>query len=385
VAVFKHYSAREKRNVYKVYVERDDATGKRKRRFVGTYKLRKEADKAERDALDARERGIDLAPDKITVAELLDRWQRDRKARNIGQKTMHEDEAKIRLHIKPRIGNLPLSKLRPAHLSGLYTDLAESGRDERYKAKRGLSAKTVGHDHGIIHAALEWGVQMQLVHRNVAKSVKPPKVKKSPAQAMPLAAIEALFARADQTPLGILFRLPFLTAARRGELLALLWDDVDFEARRLFIRASLSEIEGVRIFRKETKSDRERVVPLSPTALSLFQKQRAVQAAEKAAAGERYDDQGYVFADPLGGFLVPSWVSERWRELRNQAGVKGRMHDARHTAATAMFIDGVDPITVAGILGHASPSTTTNIYGHLIDRARDGAVSSIERYMEEKS
>lgn len=382
MAIYRYYSKRAKRHFYKVYVE-TDSVGKRHRRYVDTFPTRKEAERAEREALDARDRGIDLAPTKVTVGELLERWMRDRKARNLGAKTLQEDGSKIGHHIRPYIGALPLSKLRPAHLSDLYARLLESGRILRKKDPKaplvGLAPKTVRHVHTLLHAALSWALKMQLVGRNVADAVEAPRAAPSPARALAPEEIGRLLEQADRTPLGPFVRVALFTGARRGELLALTWADVDFEAARMMIRASLSEVKGA-LSRKSPKTDRVRTVALAPAALEALRKQRALQEADQLASRGLYRDGGYVFADSLGRPLMPSYVSDQFRKITKRAGVRARLHDSRHTAATAMILSGADVRTVGAVLGHAAPSTTLNIYGHVIVGAQPAAVASIERY-----
>lgn len=137
-----------------------------------------------------------------------------------------------------------------------------------------------------------------------------------------------------RTELEGLVVLAFTTGARRGELLALKWDAVDFEARQLTIKASLSQV-GAAVHLKGTKTNRSRRIPLSILAYDALRRQRAYQASQKLLLGESYADQGYVFAPATGKPWVPSAATDKFRKLARRCRVSStRLHDARHTAAT---------------------------------------------------
>lgn len=345
----------------------------RRRKYFGTYNTKREAQAFERRMLEERDRGIDLAPGKVTVAETLERWQRDRVSR-VEAKTAQEDTAKIRLHVLPALGAIPLAKLKPAHLADLYALLLDRGRAN---GKGGLSPKTVHHVHSLIKTALSWAVRMGLASRNVADAVESPKVLRGEPRAIPAEEVARLLQAASNVPLGALITLAFATGARRGELLALKWNAVDLQAASMLVRFSMSETQtGIRL--KAPKSDRIRTVSLSRPALEALRRQRARQAEQKLIAGSAYQDQGFVFADALGGPLTPSLVSGQFRELANKCGISTtRLHDARHTAATWLIAEGVDVRTVGAVLGHSVASTTLNIYAHAIAGAQTAAVGKL--------
>jgi hypothetical protein len=116
--------------------------------------------------------GESVDPSKMTVAEFLARWQRDFAETNLGAKTRERYGQLIKNQILPNIGNVTLQKLRPVHLSELYAKLLRTGRGEN----RGLSARTVGHVHRLLHRALGHAATWGLAQQNVAGLVGPPRV-----------------------------------------------------------------------------------------------------------------------------------------------------------------------------------------------------------------
>ena len=152
--------------------------GQRKRRTLGTYTTRKEADRAEREALASRDRGIDLPPRTVTLGEVFDRFMRDATTR-LSPTTCHRYAELWRLHGKPSLGVIPIGRLRPAHLADLYARL---GSEPIYR-KQPLHARTVHHVHRLVRV-FSWAEKLNLVGRNVVRSVDAPRPGPSMARAL---------------------------------------------------------------------------------------------------------------------------------------------------------------------------------------------------------
>lgn len=356
---------------YAVRVDLDcGPNGKRRRKSIGTFATRKEAEKAERDALSERDAGIDLAPGVVTVAQLLERYLTRCRTKGLSPTTIDRYGQLERTHITPTLGGLLLRKLRPAHLTALYAAVADAG----------AAPKTVHHVHGLLHASLNWAVEHQLVVRNVADVVAGdlPKVPRSPAKALTPAQATALLNAARPTPWYAFVALALCVGTRRGELAGLRWERVDLEAATIIVacarvRTSAGPID------KSTKTDAVRTVPLNATAVAALRAHRAAQNEERLAAGTRYCKEDYVFANPLGKPWHPTSITNAFGRLARIAGIPpSRLHDLRHTAATWLLRSGVDVATVAAILGHSVVSTTLNTYAHVLPGADVSAVATID-------
>lgn len=159
---------------------------------------------------------------------------------------------------------------------------------------RPLSAKSVSHAFALLRGALGWAHRQELIVRNVGDVVETPSIPRGRAVALTVEEVHGLLAAADETRWGPFFRVALGCGARRGELLALQWSDVDFEDCTLTIGKSLSETRAG-IAENVTKTDRVRIVALPELAMDAFRRQRRLQAAERLAAGPAFVDSGHVF------------------------------------------------------------------------------------------
>ena len=368
MSIYKRASGR-----WAVLVDQDvTAIGRRRRRSLGTFATKKDAERAEREALTARDRGIDLAPDKLTLAQLFERFVADGEARSLSGTTLHGYR-----QIWKRcatIETLPIARLRPAHLSELYGALA---RDGWSGGKGALSSRSIGHTHALISTMLRWAVRLELAVRNVADAVEPPKGAKKPARPYERADALKLIQAAGDTRYGALIIFGFETGLRRGELAGLRWADIDFERRTATIRGSIAQVPR-RTWYKSTKTGNVAQIALSDHALEALKAQRVQQAKDKLAIGPHYDDRGYVFAPEGGGTPSPGSISHMLRRIAARAQLPIRsVHAMRHSTGSWLIRAGIDVRTVAAVLRHSSAATTLNVYAHEIEGAKAEAVTHL--------
>jgi len=374
VSIYKRKSGK-----WAVLVDMDTTSaGVRRRRSLGTYPTRKGAERAEREALTMRDRGVDLAPQTVTVSSAMERYLRDRETR-CGAKTLQEYANLSARYIVPRLGSVLLAKLRPAHVSEWQAFLASEGGQNG----RPISPKTVYHARSLLFGMMRWAVKMQLVAQNVVANVDAPRVRRSDAKALDDSEVARILETANTTRWGPFVALAISLGTRRGELMALRWSDIDVERRTVKIARSLSQTKAGGVAEKSTKTDRSRTVSLSPLALESLRRQRVIQAQDKLAAGGHYEDAGLVFANELGSRITPMAATNAYARLARKAGISStRLHDVRHTAATALLLAGVDAVSVAGMLGHSSAVTTMTIYAHLRESAMVNAADVLGAAIE---
>lgn len=355
MSIYKRNSGR-----YAVLVDLDpSSTGARRRRALGTYRTRKEAEKAERDALQARDQGIDLSPGTVTVRELLKRYVA---SRDIGAKTAEEYNHQADHYILPHLGGIALQKLRPAHVSGWAATIQKTGG----RKGRAISARTAAHAFSLLSGALRWALRHQLVARNVCESSDRPKPARHEAKALSDGEVAALLKVAAGTRWEHFIVAALTLGCRRGELLALTWADVDLEGGRIAVSKSLSQTKAS-VAVKSTKTGRSRIVPLSLPARMAFRKQQLL-------SGQRLPTDP-VFTDEIGQQFTPKAATNAYGRLATKAKLSTTsLHATRHTAATGMLAGGVDAKSVASVLGHVNAYVTMTTYSHVTEGSEQNAV-----------
>jgi integrase len=267
---------------WRVVVDVDrDADGTRGRRSLGTFPTRKEAERAERDALSSRDRGIDLAPATVTIRQLSERYLADREALGRAEKTVEEYRRIATLYVLPHLGEKVIAKLKPAHVAEWVAILRRGGGDEG----RALSPKTVRHAFALLNAIIRWAVRMQLAGRNVCEAVTRPTASPSEAKALSGDEVRHLLAAARDSRWSAFVTLALTLGARRGELCGLSWSDVDLDTGVVTIRCSLSQTKA-RVVLKGTKSGKSRSLPLSRHAIDALRRQRAAQGRGSSSGRE---------------------------------------------------------------------------------------------------
>ena len=272
--------------------------------------------------------------------------------------------------IYPQIGHIKLKELRADHLNDLYTLLGQYGQ-----SKRGgkLSAKTILEHHRLISTVLEQATKEGLVPFNVASRATLPKVERKEVNFFQPEQVAAIREALEREPMKwkTLVHLLLITGARRGEVLGLKWDKVDFEGNRIYICNSVLYSPDVGIYESTPKTERSRrYVTLPPETMQLLRRYRAWQAEERLRLGEYYQNQGFVFSQDNGNPMHPDSVTDWLKKFSKRHDLPHiNPHAFRHTMASMLYFHGVDSVSISKRLGHAQVSTTANIYAHVMEEA----------------
>jgi integrase len=358
-------------------VGNDPVTGERMRKFVSVKGTRRDAERALTEAIHRQNTGLDIDYAKLSVAEYLNRWLKDYAATNVSTATLVRYNGIVANHLAPAIGRIQLGDLRPAHIQRAYAeDLSVQGRKDRRAG--GLSARTVLQHHRVLREALAHAVRWQLIARNPADAVAPPKPARHEMRVLNREEAQALLATATGDPLFTLIHVALATAARLGELLALRWSDMDAQTGTLRIVRTAQRLPGQGIVFHTPKTHRSiRPIALSPVTLRILKTHRVAQAEDRLAVGSSYDNDDLVFANALGRPLDGTAVTKRFQRLAVRAELGHlRFHDLRHTAATLMLSAGTHVKVVSERLGHATINITLDTYSHVLpDMQRDAAIA----------
>lgn len=303
-----------------------------------------------------------------SVRDLLTRWLDDIEPTH-SPGTMREHRRSIDRNILPAIGSVRLDRLTARHLDDLYLSLLA----------RGLSPASVRRHHAILSAALRRAVKWDWLASNPAERASPPRTIRRATTAPSTEAVQHLVAAAQEedSVLAAAIVLAAVTGARRGELCALRWSDVDWTRRTLKISRSLTVIRR-KASEGPTKTHQRRDVAIDDALGAFISRRQVEQRAYADTVGVELFTDPYLLSRSADGAIpcLPDGLTHAYSRLATKVGVGGHFHDLRHYAATTSIASGADVRTVAGRLGHADPSTTLRIYAHAVE-ARDGELAGM--------
>jgi integrase len=305
---------------------------------------------------------------KTRLAAYLERWLEDA-SRPMIRKTTHANyKAVIHNHINTRIGGIPLQKLDPSHVQGLY---AEMERDK-------VSAHVRRMTHAVLRRALKQAVRWGLIIRNVCDAVDPPRVAKRTITPLTAEQVHQLLKVAEGDRYHALYVLAVGSGLRLGELFGLHWQHVNLEAQALTVCQSLQELNGQLELAEPKTSKSRRRVDLPRTVVDALWKHKKRMLAEGFAAVP------WVFCNAHGGPLRRShFHRENFKPLLKRAKLPAiRFHDLRHTSATLLLSAGVHPKVVQERLGHSQISVTLDIYSHVLPTMQIEAAGKLDRLLD---
>ena len=273
--------------------------------------------------------------------------------------------------IYPAIGHIKLKDLRADHLNSFYTELGKPGQNKRTGS--GLSAKTILEHHRLISTVLDQAEKEGLVPFNIAGKATLPKTSKKEVNYFQPEQVAAIRDALETEPLKwkTLTHLFLITGARRGELLGLKWDNVDFTGNKIYICNNILYAPDKGIYEDTPKTDTsKRFITLPAETMQLLRKYRAWQSTERLRLGEYYQYQGFVFSQDTGKPMHPDSVTDWMNKFSKRHELPHiNPHAFRHTMASMLYFNGVDSVSISKRLGHAQVSTTANIYAHVMEAA----------------
>ena len=339
----------------------------RRKDFFG--KTRQEVASKLAAATKQRQDGLPVVAERQTVEGFLRSWLESARP-SLRPRTYETYEMILRLHVVPQIGKHRLARLSPQHLQTLYAD----------RLGAGLSSQTVRKVHAVVHRALHQATRWNLVVRNVADLVIPPRLQRHEMSTLNEAQARALLEAAAGDRLEALYVLAMTTGMRRGELLALRWEDVNLDDGSLSIRGSLHRSrEGFTIAEPKTAGSR-RHVALGRLAVDALRRHRVHQAEERLLHGSRWENQDLVFANELGRPIeATNLIRRSFAPMLARAGLpRIRFHDLRHSAATLLLGQGIHPKIVSERLGHSRVGTTLDLYSHVTPHMQREAANALD-------
>jgi integrase len=333
-------------------------------------KSRREVQEKLTAALRDVQQGLPLPSGRQTLGQFLDTWLADVVKPSVRPGTYTSYEQKVRVHIAPALGKLPLDKVTPQAIQAFMNQ----------KRTAGLSPRSVQYFRAILRRALGQALKWGLVARNAATLVEPPKLARKPIVVLTAAQSRTLMESVRGDSLEPLIVLTLATGLRRGEALGLRWSDLDLDDGTLTVRGQYQKLDGAWTW-VEPKTDASiRTLALPPYVAASLRAHRARQLEERLAVGPAWVDYDLVFPSALGAPPAPESVSHMFKKRVKRAGLPPiSFHGLRHSAATLMLAQGMSIAEIQKVMGHSQISLTANLYAHAAPEIMGRAADTMER------
>ncbi len=334
--------------------------------------------------------GVFVEPSEMLLKDYLKQWLEDYARPNIKQKTYDIYKNMIDNHLIPGLGETSLSKLRPSQLKGFYAKKLKGGRADNKPG--GLSTRTVQYMHIVLKLALKSALEDELIPRNVAAAVTPPKADKPSIRywewgnAIAFLDYEKKKYEKGQGRYYPLYLLALSTGMRRGELLGLKWGDLDFKKGTITIRNNLVMTSNGPLLQDTLKTGSSyRTIEISSKVtdvLKAHKKRRsqeylALHNDKKAELNNPDKKDSLIFVTSNGTPVSPRNLDNYFRKSLKRNGFPeiGGLHALRHTYATRMLELGMNPRLVQERLGHANITITLQTYSHVTPKLKSEIAS----------
>jgi integrase len=356
---------------------RDEKTGRRKTQFHTFRGTKRQAQVKLAELIASVAQSKYVEPNKVTVAEWVrgrvDVWE---SVGEISARTAQRYQQLVENQIVPHIGAKLLQKLRPLDIETWHEEVRTGGR---VRGRGELSARTIGHAHKVLGKALADASGYEVIHRNVARLKKPPKVDDD-GEMVIVRDVHDLLKKMEGSALRIPGLLGLLCGMRIGEVLALRWCRVDIDGKVIQVRDALEETKKHGIRSKPPKSRAgKRDITMPDEVVEALRAYRREQLELRMQLGQgRLPDDAMLFANLEGEPRSPSAVSRAWSDFARKIGLPDvTFHNLRHTHASQLIDAGIDIVTISKRLGHAKPDITLRIYAHLFRKDDSKAAAAI--------
>ena len=364
----KSISYDEQRKVYYLYMDFGrDRSGRRIRRYRTYATLsaaRRARDDFRRERVEIKEKAFDL-----TLSQWLEEWMRDVVIPNRAYTTVYGYQSLIDNYIEPLLGEIPIQELSPRDLQRYYAYLMQ---------ERGLGGNTVRHHHALLSAALHTAQRQDLISRCVTDRVEPPPFVQKETSFYTVEDLKLLYHLLQGHELETAVHLAGSLGLRREEICGLRWNCVDFEQRKIHIRAARTAA-GSTIVEKETKNrSSTRVLSMQDDIYDLLLREQNRQVRRFRDTNCKWTGDSLVVLNKRWMPYSPNRLTLAFTTfIQTNSLPPLTLHGLRHTFATVASSQGAPLFDIGKALGHSTPATTGRIYTHLSDHLHNETLAKV--------
>ena len=345
--------------------------GKRKYKNKTVHGTKSDAQKYLNAKLREKDLGIVADASNKTLSEFIDLWLETAVRPRVSLRTADGYEFLLDKYVRDLIGEIKLENLNRLDIERVYSEMQ----------KKGLSARTVKHVHTTLKNALKQAIKWEYLQKNPAEFCELPKVTRKEIRVLPPYEANEFIRVANESKTGLIFEFALLTGMRPEEYLGLQWKDIDFERCTAQVRRALVRHRGVWSFEQTKTAKSNRIISLPKPLVTKLKSHKIAQNKHRLKKGVIWNDYDLVFCCREGTPLDMQNLTYRYfRPLLKKAGLTQiRLYDLRHTHATLLLIDGVNPKIVAERLGHSSVVLTLDTYSHVIPTMQKETADKLEK------
>ena len=292
---------------------------------------------------------------RMQFGEYLINWLEEEHKHNIAHSTYKRYLALVKFHINPILGGIELQKLSSGDITKMLGVMREAGQSPRSQQQA----------RALLSVALRDAEYKGYILVNPVTRVRNPQGKRLEISPLTIEEVKRLLKTYSGTYLGGRLHIALICGLRQGEALGLTWNEVDLEARTIKVHRQVQIINGVQVFTDLKTEKSSRLIALTEETTAALRGHLGLIEQLKQRAEASWMEKNLVFPNGFGCFRSPKTDYAEWKKALKLCGIASkRLHDARHTAATLMYSQGVGIEVISRALGHSSSAITSKLYVH---------------------
>ena len=311
---------------------------------------------------------------KMCFEDYLIHWLEEEHKHNIAHSTYKRYLALAKFHINPVLGDIELQKLSSTDITKMLAAMREAGQSPRSQQQA----------RALLSVALREAEYKGYILVNPVTRVRNPQGKRIEISPLSIEEVKRLLNTYSGTYLGGRLHIALICGLRQGEALGLTWNEVDLEARTIKVSRQVQIVNGVQVFTDLKTEKSSRIIALTEETTAALQGHLSLIEQLKQRALATWTENNLVFPDGFGNFRSPKTDYAEWRKALKLCGISPkRLHDARHTAATLMYSQGIGIETISRALGHSTSAITSKLYVHNSVEPQKAAAKVLNRLLSE--